>query len=246
MMKKTTVILAALACVATLTGRQAQAAEFYVIVSNSSDTKSAHAQIDVAIDTQAIPGGAPAPVLFVIREPLGSELAFFTLMTNANGFVSTASAPPPYDNLFAISGGLPVLVQVYTPSVASLSAVTLKTDEHIVRVPPARRPDGSGLAQGRIFSIATGADQTTLFLANVCGPDVAVDVFLGRIGAEGAGKYANPRLVNRALWMVELDESDANSHVIVRSTCDIILQVRAHDGTKKGAAGVSLVIPIWF
>lgn len=246
MMKKTTVVLATWACVATVMARQAQAAEFYVIVPNSSDSKTAHAQIDVAVDTQALPFGTPAPVLFVIFEPLGSELAFFTLTTNANGFVSTAAAPPPYDNLFAIAGGLPVLVQVNTPSVAALSAVTLKTDGHIVRVPEARRPDGLGIAQGQIFSIATGADRTTLLVANVCGTDVAVDVFLGRAGAGGDGKYTNPRLLDRELWMVALDESDANSHVIVRSTCDIILQVRTHDGTKKGAAGVSLVIPIWF
>jgi hypothetical protein len=243
-MKRTTVILAALACVAILTAGKAHAAEFYVIASNPSKTKAPHAQIDVAVDTQATPGGAPAPILSVIYEPLGSEIASFTLETNDSGFVSTASASAPFGNLFAVSGGIPLLVKVWTPSGASLSAVTLKTDEHTVRVPPARRLDGSGIAQGRIFSVAVGADRTTLLVANVCGTDIAVDVFLGRVGARGDGKYANPRLLNKEVWMVELDESDASSHVIVRSTCDIVLQVVTHEGTKKGPAGVSIVMPI--
>jgi hypothetical protein len=247
--RKTALFLAAVAFVATFAASQAQAAEFAVIIANLNDAKDPQAQIDVAVDTQALPGGAPATVYFNVFGASGSQIAEFEVLTNQNGFASSSSAAPPYDNLFTVSGGLPALVTVRTPGTASIAGVVLrqksKESEVVVDVPRVRRVDGSYFAAGRVFSVPVGdiVHTATLLIANVFGTDIAVDLFIGTKGAPGGGKYNNPRILNNGLWIVDIDPADMDSHLIVSSTGAVIVQL-AIDDSKKGALNELLVMPV--
>lgn len=224
-----------------------QAAEFYAIIANLNNAKDPQAQIDVAVDTQAGTGGAPSPVLFNVFGADGAQLAEFEVTTNPNGFASSVFAAPPYDNLFTVSEGLPALVAVRTPTTSSLAGAvlrqTLKPSNILLDLPPARRSDGTGVAQGQLFSVAIGkiADAATLLIANLSGSDVHVDVFLGTKGASGFGKYVNPRLRINSIWILDVDPADANSHFVVSSTGDIVVQLAVDAGKKNTVTEVTLL-----
>ena len=247
LMRRTALIFVALAFVATVAASEAQAAEFYAIIANLNDANNPHAQIDVAVDTQALPGGAPSTVLFNVYRADGTQLAEFEVLTNSHGFASSAFAPAPYDNLFTVSEGLPALVRVRTVTSSSLASAvlrqTLKPSNIPIAVPPVRRSDGSRVAMGSLFSTPIGniiAPGATLLIANLSGGDIAVDIFLGAKGAPGAGKYVNPRMKSNAFWIVDLDPADSNSHFLVSSTGDVIVQLAVGDG-KKGISAVQLL-----
>jgi len=160
-------------------------------------------------------------------------------VTNQNGFASSSSALYPDDNLFTASEGLPMLVRVRTPQGATSSAAilrqTLGKAVIVFGVPQERRQDGTPTAAGKFFSVPVGdiVPGTALLIANISGADLNADVFLGTPSVPGSGKYNNSRLQNREIWIVPLDQSDANSHIVIVSTGDIIVQFAVTDA-KKG------------
>jgi hypothetical protein len=223
---------------------------FYAIIANLNGANNPHAQVDVAVDTQALPGWVPSPVVFNVFRVDGTHLAEFVVMTNSNGFASSAFAPAPYDNLFTVSEGQPVLVAARTVVSASLSGAvlrqTLGKSETVLSLPAARRPDGTGVALGRLFSTPFGdiPPSATLLIANLSGSDIAVDIFLGAKSAPGGGKYAIPRIVNNASWVVDLDPTDSNSHVILSSTGDVIVQFAVGDSDSKKGISAGQLVPL--
>lgn len=72
-----------------------------------------------------------------------------------------------------------------------------------------------------------------MLIANLSGHEVTVDVFVGIEGAHGAGKHTTD-VKNNALGRIDLQPDDANSHLIVSATDDIILQLVIDDGRVNG------------
>jgi hypothetical protein len=216
---------------------QLHAADFYAIIANLNNAKKPHAQIDVSIDTQALASG-PLDILFEVFSLDGTVLASFAVPTNADGFASSSSAGFPNDNLFAWTGGLPALVRVHTPQGVASSAATLRkttNSDMVLKLLPARQQNGTSVALGTQFAFAMGEipHGATLLVANVSGADVNVDVFLGTAGLPGSGKHNDGRLQNRSSWIVELDQSDARSHMLVVSSGETVVQF-AEPGGKNG------------
>jgi hypothetical protein len=104
----------------------------------------------------------------------------------------------------------------------------------VVSVPPDRKVDGTPVHLGRMFPIHVGDVRGTatasLLVTNVSSGDAAVDVFVGSAGAGGAGKYTNPRLRIRNIWRIDLQPEDANTHLVLRSDADVIVQLVVDDG----------------
>lgn len=226
----------------------ARAAESFAIIANLTGAPKPHAHLDVGVDTSAS-GGVPVAVEFTIFNARGALLDQFVVMTAPEtGFASTASAFPPNDNLFTTSAGLPAPVRIRSPQPVGTEATVLRQSlgksRIILGVPVAKRSDGTALAQGRTFR-TTGdiIQKATLLVANVSGGDVAVDVFVGAKGVPGHGKYTNPALNNMSLWIVELDPTDARSHLVVASGGHIVVQLAVEDG-QKGTVTEVTVLPV--
>lgn len=246
MVRKTALIFATLVFVATLAMGEAQAAEFVVIITNLNNTNGPHAQVDVSLNTGVPNQGEGYPILFNVYTADGTQITAFEMLTGQNGFVSSSSAAPPNDNLFAVSGGLPALVRVRTPEIVVPAAVTLRQtlgkSEIVFGVPALLRYSGTTYqAAGAVFSVALGdiAPRATLLICNVSGTDAIVDVWSGTDHAPGTGKYTNHRLTNRAIWIVHLDQSDANTNVLIRGST-IVVQLAVDNG-KKGISWAPLL-----
>jgi len=205
------------------------AAEFYAIV-DSFGKKPRNAYLDVSVDTSVASG--PVDVSFNVYNELGGQVGLFSLTTNGNGFVSTAS----FANLFNLTGGQPMLVRARTPDSAVTSAATLHIDSLgapmiIGLTPVRRRSDGTSLSQGTQFAIALGNFRSaSLLVGNVSGSDIEVDVFKGSQGANGFGIFSNPHLAPNAIWKVNLTQNEALSNLIVHASGPVIMQAVIDDG----------------
>ena len=71
-----------------------------------------------------------------------------------------------------------------------------------------------------------------------------MDIFLGTEGAPGGGKYAIPRLVNNASWIIDLDPTDSTSNVILSSTGDVIVQLAVGDSDSKKGISAGQLLPL--
>lgn len=208
----------------------AQAADFFAIITNLGSAPHDHAQLDVSIDTGG--AGVPTAITFMVfRASDGTQLASFVVLTNSQGFASSAFAAPPNDNLFAVSGGLTALVKATTPlNVPTATAVlrqTVQGAKIILGVPPV-----TVLSSTRV-SVAIGDLMlgTHLLIANVSGSPTAVDVFFGTASSPGAGRYKNGALGPNTVFQVDLVPTDANSNVIVSSTPgNVIVQLAVDNG----------------
>ena len=204
------------------------AAEFYGIVDNFGK-KPRNAYLDVSVDTSVATG--PVDVSFNVYNELGGQVGLFSLTTNGNGFVSTAS----FANLFNLTGGQPMLIRARTPDSAVTSAATLYIDSlgapmTIGLTPTRRRSDGGLLSEGTQFAIALGNFRSaSLLIANVSGSDQAVDVFKGTRGADGFGIFSNPRITTTAIWKVNLTQNEALSNLIVHASGLVIVQAVIND-----------------
>ena len=205
----------------------ASASEYYAIV-DSFGKKARNASLDVACDL-ACGSGLPE-ILFEAYSATGTQLAQFSVTTNANGLASSAW----FANLFELSGGQPLLVRARTPGAGS-SAATLAIDSlgapMTVGILPTSKLDGTPLSMGRLFSIALpNYRSASVLIANVANSDALVDVFKGTGGAPGTGFIHNPRLPTHHIWRVDLTQNEALSHLIVSANNNIIVQVVIDDG----------------
>jgi hypothetical protein len=222
-------LAATLALALTLLAPTVSAADFYAIVDNFGK-RARNAYMDVAADISA--GlGSPIEVPFNVYDVNGTQLTEFTLMTNGNGFASSAW----FGNFFDLAGGQPLLVRAQTPAAAGNSAATLYLTSQgapmTIGLFPTKRPDGSPLGMGRVASAALGNFRSaTLLIANVSGMDQSVDIFKGARGADGSGYITNPRLRNHGIWRVDLTQNEALSNVVVTSTGFVVVQVVIDDG----------------
>lgn len=240
-------MLIGLLCLLTLglQGVDAQANDFYAVIANLTNVKTPQASIDVAFDTRCASAGTD--ILFsVFRGADGVFLGEFTLLLNANGFLSSASAASPNDNLFTVSASQPALVRLRAPTGCTYESAilrqALKAGLFAVGIPPAFDVTGSRVAIGRLFSVPLRdvPPRTTLLIANVSGADVTVDIFLGTAGPIGTGNPSNPRLKNNAVWIVDIDPAYAHSHLVLSSTGDIVAQLAVDTG-KETISEVTLV-----
>jgi len=225
------------------TPSHAMAGEFRAILWNVTDAKDPQAHIDVGIDTRGAAAGTD--VLFSVYDMDGILLSEFTLQVDARGFVSSLSAAPPNNNLYAVSGGQPASVTVKFPQGATnADAVlyqTLKASKVVLGVPWLRDQADFPVASGTLFSVTVGNfSRASLLVANVSGTDLTVDVFVGTAGAPGAGKYSLPDVKNNMIARIDLDPSDSNSHLVMRSTGDIVAQLVVDTG-KSTITQVTLV-----
>ena len=217
-----------LALVLTLLAPTVSAADYYAIVDDFGK-KARTAYMDVAADTLSGAGSRP-DVLFNVYDTNGHPITEFSLATNHNGFVSTAS----FGNFFDMWGGQPILVRARTPSAAANSAATLYIDSQgapmTIGLLPTLRGD-TPFGMGQLFSIALGNFQSaSLLIANVSGGDQGAEVFLGTVGAPGSGIHTNGRIRNHGIWRIDLTQNEARSNVVVRATGLVIVQVVIDDG----------------
>jgi hypothetical protein len=207
--------------------------EFFAMFTTAGNSPKLSAHLEVAIDNLVAPIGTD--VLFTVYDAEGSQLAEFTALTNANGFASSASAAGANSNLFTVTGNQPGLVRARTPVGAIASTAALQQRQAgarlIVGVPPTVKSDGSLLGAGTTFPLVIGdVDSATLLVGNVSGTDVVADVYVGTKGAEGAGKYTNPRIKNHGQWKVQLQASDLQSTLILAATGNVVAQLIVDDG----------------
>jgi hypothetical protein len=225
---------------------QVPAAEHYAIMWNLTGTKQSRAYIDVGIDTRAAPEGSA--VTFLVTDLDGQPFSEFTLLVNSRGFVTSSSAAPPNDNLLAVSGGQPARVRVTTPLGATNEYAVLHQTERSTNltlgVPPARDLSGQRVAIGTFFPVTLGDfSRATLLVGNVSGADVSVDVFVGTKGADGAGKYTIPVLHNNEIGRIDIDPTDARSHLVLSTNGgDIFAQLVLDKG--KGVLTAVTLIPL--
>jgi len=210
--------------------------DFFAIITNFGNSPRANAFLDVSSDTFTTRDGTE--FFFNVFDSNGLQLAEFTLKTK-NGFVSTASATAPNDNLFTLSNGGPALIKARTPGGASNTTAELNQSSQgnrlVIGIPPARRQDGTPLAVGSRFPIINGAvSSSTILVANVSGTDVTVDIFVGTKGADGTGKYSITRLKPNSVGRLDLTADDANSHLVLSATGDIVAQIVIDDGKPVG------------
>jgi hypothetical protein len=214
------------------------AADFWAIIANLTDAKKPHAQVDVSANIDAAPAGSH--ILFTVLQD-GIQLSEFVVPTNARGFASSASAAPPNDNLFVLSAGAPALVRVRTPPNTTTSSAVLRQKLKQWTIVPAI--PGVPATVGRVFSVTLGdvVHRATLLLANVSGLEVSIDVFVGTVGGPGTGKYV-ALVRDNAVGIIELDPTtDADSHLIVVSTGDIVAQLAIDEGKKNALTEVTLI-----
>jgi len=210
-------------------------AEFYAIITNFGNAPKASARLDVSVDT----AGGPTDVLFNVFAATGGPLAEFTVRTNAAGLASSSAIAT--NDFFALSGGQPALVRARTQANATPAAATLQQSGPGNRLgvtvyPANRRADGSAFSIGKEFNIAIGdVPSPALLIANVGGGEQVVDVHRGTRGADGAGKFTNPRLAVNAIWRVDLTDADKNANIVVSSTGPVIVQLVLDDGQRVSA-----------
>jgi hypothetical protein len=222
----------------------AWADDFYAIIANSTGDRNPRASLEVSEDTLTLVRGTD--VVFTVWDSNGVFITEFTQQSNTDrGFVSSASATPPNDNLFALSAGQPALVRATLPGGTNRYAVlreTLGKSNIILGVQAFLNPDNTFAAAGMIFPVTLGAfSRATLLVANVSGVDVGVDVFVGTKGADGTGKYRIDRVKNNGIGILEItDPADAQSHLVLSSTGNIVAQL-VIDNTKSTVTEVTLV-----
>src|SRR5207247_8510638 len=97
--------------------------------------------------------------------------------------------------------------------------------------PPVRSADGTPLAAGTYMTVAVGDLEkgTSLLIANASPSPEEVNVFLGTTGVPNL-RYTNPLLQVNAVWQINLQPADANSHLIVRSSDIVVVQLAVDQG----------------
>jgi hypothetical protein len=226
------------------TARCADAGEAYAMIANLTEIKKPNAFIDVTLDTVFEITLHEAD--FDVFDGAGGTAASFSVGFDEKGFASSASAPPPYDNLFTAGAGSPTLVRVRTPSF-SIFSVTLQQkfqgSRLVLGVPPSKKSDGSRFGMGKVFAVSPGAirHRATLLIGNVSGSDVIVDVYLGTRGAPGNGAYSTPLLGNHTIWVVEIDPAHANTNLVIVSSGDAVAQLIVDEGKKNALTGVTML-----
>ncbi|MED2185999.1 hypothetical protein [Bacillus wiedmannii] len=204
--------------------------DFFTMITSFGNSPCANAHLEIGLDSQAT---SAVDVTFNVYNQKGVELAWFSELKNANGYVS--SSADPNNDLFRLSKGQPALVRARTPLVAQTASAVLQQsgsqNRLVFAVPPALNSSGIRVAQGTVFPLTIGSiTKGTLLIANVSDSDVNVDVFTGTAGTPGTGKYNNPILTKFSIWSVDLQPSDQFSHLVVMSSGDIIVQLVLDDG----------------
>jgi hypothetical protein len=228
------------------TARCADAGEAYVMIANLTNIKKPNAFIDVTLDTAIDVTLNDAD--FDVYDGFGGTAASFSVGFDEKGFASSASAAPPYDNLFTAGGGSPTLVRVRTPQSFTLFSVTLQQkfqqSRLVLGVPPSKKSDGSRFGMGKVFAVSPGAirHRATLLIGNVSGSDVNIDVYLGTPrGGPGNGAYSTPLLNNHTIWVVEIDPAHANTNLVVVSSGNAVAQLIVDEGKKNALTGVTML-----
>jgi hypothetical protein len=211
-------------------GAQRAGNDFFAVAANLTGARNPEAHLEITVDTTNA-----GDIVFNVYDVNGVQLAEFTLQTNANGFVSSASAAPPNDNLFSISRGQPVLVRARTPGSWNEYAVlrqSMGKSTIVVGIPPLFSQDGSLFAAGIHFPVPLGDFVgAALLVANLGAGDIGVDVFLGTKGPDGTGKYRIPRLKPNSWGILQItDPTDARSHLVLTSTGNIVAQLAIDTG----------------
>ena len=233
----TLIVLGLLFGVALSGNVQAQSIEFAAVIVNPDNVRHPTAQIDVSMDTD---GGTGIPVTFqVFNAENGTRLSDFVLYTNVNGFCSSSSAAAPNDNLFSASGGRTALVKVRMPIGVSASTAVMREDlggsRIVFAVPPIRDIYSLPFAAYQLMPVAIGDLEkgTTLLIANVSSDPVEVTILFGTSGFTPGGslnRYTNRGIPINAVWSVDLQPGDANSHVEVRSSDNVTVQLVVNQG----------------
>jgi hypothetical protein len=218
-------------------------ANFFAIINGARNAPKADARLDLSIDTAATGGGPVNIEVFVYHDVDGVQLAMFNIPTNAQGFASTAGNNL-FRNLFRASARRTALVKAVTPAGVPAAMAYLRqtgrAGKIILGVPPIKRNDNSTLACGTHFAVALGdyAKATRLLIANVTAVPIGVDLFLGTQGARGQGAYTNPALQPNAVWTVNFQSSDAQSHMVIVGTDMMIMHLAVDDGRMVHEASV--------
>lgn len=198
----------------------ASAEEFNAIITGPSRSNNS-AQLDLSLEST---NGAGTPIEVTVFRANGTR-DDFQIVTNSNGFATTASTM----DLFVAAGGQDALVQARTPGGLEYSTAILRqkvgSGKIILAVPAATRA-GAPLGAGTQFSIALGDFSRTasLLVANVTdGQPAEVTVHAG--SAVFPARYSNPELGVHKVWKVPLSAADARTHIVVRSTVPVIVQL---------------------
>ena len=213
----------------------ASAEVFNAIITKSSSSLNGNAQLDLSLEST---NGALTPIAVTVFRADGTR-DDFEILTNSNGFATTASTR----DLFVAAGSQDALVQARTPGGIENSTAILRQKvggEKIILGVPASTRAGAPLGSGTQFSIALGDVSRTAFLlvANVTdGQPAEVTVHAGSVAFPA--RFSNPELGVHKVWKVPLSAADARTHIVVRSTVPVIVQLVIDDGKTDQATIVA-------
>src|SRR5688500_3820783 len=97
-------VLLVAACLSLGGACPVRAGEHVAIVANLANARTPWAHVEVGLSERQLGWS----IGFNVINAGGAQLAEFFVLTDERGFASSASAPPPFDNLFAVSQGAPV------------------------------------------------------------------------------------------------------------------------------------------
>jgi hypothetical protein len=214
----------------------ASAAVYNAIITKSSNSINGSAQLDLSLEST---NGGSTPIDVTVFRADGTR-DDFQIVTNANGFATTASTK----DLFVAGGGQDALVQARTPSGVESSTAILRQKvggEKIILGVPAATRAGEPLGVHTQFAVALGdvSRTATLLIANVTdGLPAEVRVHPGSVALPA--RYFNPELGVHKIWKVPLSAADARTHIVVHSSVPIIVQFVSDDGKVDEATIVAL------
>jgi hypothetical protein len=209
--------------------------QYFAMFANVGGAPRPGAHVEVGVDTAL----GRVDVSFKVFDRTGAQVGEFDVLTNESGFASSQWAQGPNRNLFRLTNGEPGLVKVDLARQIDSSVAALvqrgQGSRFRIGLPRPRRLDLTPVTFGMVFSIALGDfAAATLLVGNISGRDASVDVYPGRRGAQGTGKYTNPRLLVYTVWQVDLEPSDQSSHLLVYGDTDLVVQLVVDDGRPHG------------
>jgi len=170
-------------------------AELVAIITKFDQSPQVSAQFDVSVDTRAAPDGSD--VFFQVTDSRGQLLAQFVIKTR-NGFASSATAPAPNNNLFALSQGRPACVRASVPQGATNTTARLiqqsPANRLVIAIPPLRDQMDNAVAEGKIFPICNGdVTASAILVVNVSGTDTTGGVLIDREQRPAARRSSSTR-----------------------------------------------------
>ena len=194
---------------------------YYAIIPGALITKRSSGFLDIAIDPD------PGESLVYFRVWVDGIPGPLAQAVTVNGFASSS-------NLHAgLAPGHSVLVEarIDSPSTRATGSLRQRDPDAVLGIGPAG-------PYGTIFRAAVGPllDGATLLIGNKSEGDAPIDVTIGNLAPSSGGpvgrRMSAPGLPPKTVWEVPLRAGDENSHILVRSTTDVLVRLLIRIGNR--------------